>query len=182
MCAAALGRFGVCGARFDSGVGVLCGQAEEVLVRGGERKLFVGEHVGADDASVSLRIVQIYGTIGRLVEVSGDAVTELDLVERLAVDRDRSGDVCGPRRGRRMIPWLKESSSVKATRESRRPRHRTRWRGASRRSRSIRPRRSTRPSRWKGWSRRSTGRGSSGASGRRELSPLRSRSAYRWDG
>jgi len=80
---------------------MLCGDAEERVVLGSDRKLLEGDHPGADDASISLWVVEIHRPVIPLVEVSDDSVGELDLVEGLAVDRDRSGDVRRPVRERR---------------------------------------------------------------------------------
>ena len=70
-------------------------EADKPFVFRGERELFVGEHVRAHDGSVSLWVVEIHRSVVRLVEVSDDAIGELDLVKRLTVDRHCSGDLRG---------------------------------------------------------------------------------------
>jgi len=75
---------------------MLCGDAEERFVLGSGRELLVGDHLGADDASVALRVVEIHRSVVALVEVSDHSVGKLDPVKGLAVDRDRSSDLRRP--------------------------------------------------------------------------------------
>ena len=64
---------------------MLCGDAEEHFVLGSDRELLVADHPGADDPSVSLRVVEIHRSVVGPVEVSDNSIGKLDLVEGLAV-------------------------------------------------------------------------------------------------
>src|SRR5438874_905476 len=79
---------------------MLRGDADERLVLGSARELFVCDHSGTNDASVVLHIVEIRRAVVGPVEVS-DHPGQLDLVEDLPVDRRRSGYLSGPALERR---------------------------------------------------------------------------------